>query len=83
MAGGSNDSDADGNFTDLAVAVHGFSTICRYGDRPSSSQLWLQESGIITTSAGGTLSFDWAQNGSDSFATEVSAFSYARLKRVA
>lgn len=73
----------DGTWTDVAIGVHGFSTVCRYGDRPGSSQTHFQESGIVTTSAGGTLSFDWAQNATDSFSTEVSAFSYARIKRVA
>lgn len=78
-----NNSDGPGNWTDMAWAVHDFDTVCKYGDRPSDPQTWLTESGIVTTSAGGVLSFDWAQNASDSFPAEVQAFSYARLKRVA
>lgn len=78
-----NNSSSDGTWTDVAIATHGLTGVIRYGDRPGSSQTYLHESGVVTTSNAGTLSFNWAQNASDSFATEVSAFSYGRLKRVA
>jgi len=78
-----NNSSSDGTWTDVVIATHGLTGLIRYGDRPGSSQTYLQESGVVITSAAGTLSFNWAQNAADGFATEVSAFSYARLKRVA
>lgn len=79
-----NVSSSGGVWTDFGWSVHGFGTVVRYGDRSGTGQTWLSENGIVTTSAGGTLSFDWAQNADDgAFATEVSAFSYGRIKRVA
>ena len=68
---------------DMRSSVHGFGTLVTYGYRSSNSQVFLTESGIVTTSAGGTLALNWAQNATAAYDTEVSAFSYARLKRVA
>ncbi len=63
--------------------VHGFSTLCRYGYRSDGGQNAILETGVVTTSNAGTLALRWAQNASNAAATEVSAFSYGRLKRVA
>jgi len=84
-AGGKVGTDAtnDGEWTDMAWAVHGFGTTVRYGDRLLSSQVFAVETGIIITADAGTLALRWAQNASSGGDTEVSAFSYARLKRVA
>lgn len=76
-------STSDGEWTDMAWRVVNFDTLSRYGDRPGSSQTFAWETGVITTSSGGTLALRWAQNASDAGDTEVSAFSYGRLKRVA
>ena len=66
----------------MRSSVHGFGTIVRYGWRDGDSQAWVEESGSIITSGGGTLSFNWAQNATSTYNTEVSAYSFARLQRV-
>jgi hypothetical protein len=76
---GSAESDAQ----KISWGVHGFGTDLIYGQRSGSSQTFGWETGIVTTSAGGTLALAWAQNVDNAAATEISAFSYARLKRVA
>ena len=76
---GEDESDAQ----KISWGVHGFATDLVYGRRTGSSQTFGWETGIITTSAGGTLALRWAQNADNAAATEVSAFSYGRIKRVA
>lgn len=81
--GGETASSGGGTFPSMALGPHSFASEVQYGPRSGNGQSWAYESGTITTSSGGTLALSWAQVTSTGFSTEVSADSYARIKRVA
>lgn len=67
----------------VAQGVHAFSTEVQAGVRSGGGQMWMYETGVISTTNGGVTGLAWAQATSNASATEVSAYSYARLKRIA
>ncbi len=67
---------------DTRMGVHAFSTQVTWGNRTGGTQAFIAETGTVYTDAAGTVALAWCQNSSNASATEVSATSYARCKRI-
>lgn len=81
---GSSATDTAANNISMRSGVHGFTTTVTYGSRNSATnQCLAYEESLITTSAGGTLALQWAQNTSNATATRLAAGSWARCLRIA
>jgi hypothetical protein len=82
---GSSATETDSNNISVHAGVHGFTTALTYGRRSTSdsNQIAIIETAIVTTTSSGTLALQWAQAASSSTASQVSAGSCMRVKRVA
>lgn len=85
MGPGSTSTNATADNISMRSGVHGFSTAITYsGVRDSQSALSIAvETGIITTTTGGTLSLDWAQVTTNATGSRMGAGSFMTVTRVA
>lgn len=84
FGGNGTGTDNSGDISTGHVGVHGFTTAISYGNRgKTSSQLYLVETGLVTTSSAGACTFQWAQITSSTVSTTIQGDSFMRITQLA
>ena len=84
FGGNGTGSDNVGDNATGHVGVHGFGTAISYGNRgKTTSQLYLVETGIVTTSSAGNCTFQWAQITNSTVSTTIASDSFMRITQLA